>query len=132
MALEGRLSVVAVSAAGTTFATIDDLNSCQMQLGGTSHDVTKFGDTFVRRLQGLSDASYNLAGFFDQADTSGQTIITTAKIARSLIWIMFKPDGSAGWKQQVSVENVNINSTATGIQEFSVTLQAAEGTITTV
>jgi len=132
MALEGRLSVVAVSDAGTTFATIDDLNSCQMTLGGTTHDVTKFGDSFVRRLSGLSDSSYSLSGFFDQADTSGQTIITTAKIARTLIWIMLKPNGTAGWKQQVAVDTLNINSTATGVQEFTCSLQAAEGTITTV
>jgi hypothetical protein len=132
MALEGRLSVVAVSATGTTFATIDDLNSCQMTFGGTTHDVTKFGDSFVRRISGLADTSYSLSGFFAQADTSGQTIITTAKIARTLVWIMFKPNGTAGWKQQVAVDTLNINSTATGVQEFTCSLQAAEGTITTV
>ncbi len=131
MALAGRLSVVAYSTAGTSFATIDDLDSCQMTIAGDVIDTSKFGDTMHRRINGLGDYSFALSGNLAQADTA-QIAIITDKLAGTNGWVMFKPNGTAGWKGQISIGDLQANSTAIGKGEFSVTLQSAGGTLTTV
>ena len=94
MALPGRLAIVAVSTDGTTYSTVDDLNSAQMTIGGNQYDVSKFGDTAIRRLKGLNDVNFNLAGFLSQGDTNGQAALITAKILAPIgIFSPFKPLG---------------------------------------
>lgn len=132
MALAGRLSIVAVGTDGTTFSTVDDLASCQMSWGGTIHDVSKFGDTWLRRLAGIKDNSFSLGGFYNQADTNGQVVMQNAKISDSQVWVMFKPNGTAGWKQAMLIDSWQVNTTEAGVQELSVTLVSAGGTIYTV
>jgi len=132
MAIAGRVAIIAVSTDGTTFSTVDDLNSAQLTIGGNQYDVSKFGDTAMRRLIGLADATWNLAGSLSQGDTNGQAALITAKIAGTNPWVMFKPNGTAGWKQQVAIGDVQIQAIEDGPETISLALMSAGGTITTV
>lgn len=126
MALAGKSLKVRVSttAGGAgTYTDVAELNSASMSQSGTNFDVSAFADTFIKRLQGLKDASYQISGFWVPTDTNGQVALRNAWLNDTTLWVQFLPNGTAGFKQEVKVSQIDFNASVDGAVEFSATLE---------
>ena len=109
-----------------TYYTIGSANDASMSLEGDNQDITAFGENYINRIQGLKDVSYSVSGFYDSADTNGQTVIKTALINDSALYVQFLPDGTNGWKQAVKVSSFEISGSVDGVVEFSVEFEGSD------
>ena len=123
MAMKGKSFVAKTGADGVTWYDIDELNEASMNVAGENIDITKFGDDFVNRIQGIKDCTYSISGFYDPADTNGQLAMWTAFLADTDIWIAFLSDGSAGFEQEVKVSSFEISTSVDGAVEVSIELE---------
>lgn len=128
MALKGTNALVQVStSSGGTYTTVAQMKQAQLKFQGNNVDISKFGDTFMSRLQGLKDASYSLNGFYDPTDTLGQLAIRGAWNADTVLWVKFLYDGTNGWKQQVVVNSFDVSAAVAGVQDLSIAVSSAGG-----
>jgi predicted secreted protein len=131
MATSGRNTIIQVSTNGTTWNTVAELNEATATIEGDNQDVTRFGDSFVRRILGLKDASYELSGFRDATDTTGQEAILDALLNDTTLHVKFLGDGANGFQQEVKVASFEESSSVDGVVEVSIELEGT-GTITKV
>jgi predicted secreted protein len=131
MATSGRNTIIQVSTNGTTWNTVAELNEGTATIEGDNQDVTRFGDSFVRRIQGLKDASYELSGFRSPSDTNGQEAILDALLNDTTLHVKFLGDGTNGFQQEVKVASFEESSSVDGVVEVSIELEGT-GTITKV
>lgn len=123
MALKGKDMRVKFSADGSTWYDIDEINEANMSIEGQNEDITKFGQDYVNRLQGLKDVTYSLSGFYDADDTNGQQALLTAFLADTTIYFGFLPNGTTGWEQVVKVASFDISGAVDGAVELSIDLE---------
>lgn len=131
MATSGRNTVVQVSTDGTNFNTVAEINDGTATIEGDNQDITVFGSSFVKRIQGLKDASYSLSGFRDAGDTTGQEAILDALLNDTALHVKFLGDGTNGFQQEVKVASFEESSSADGSVEVSIELEGT-GTITKI
>jgi predicted secreted protein len=108
---------------GGSFVAVLSIHDGTVNLSGASIDVSEFGDTWMERLQGLKDASYDLKGFYNAADTTGQTVIQSAFLNDTPLFVEMLPDGTAGFKQQVLVSKYTVGSPVNGVISCDITLE---------
>lgn len=131
MAVSGRNTLIKVSKDGTTFNTVAELNEGTATIEGDNQDVTRFGDSFVRRILGLKDTSYELSGFRDASDTDGQEAILDSLLNDEPLFVQFLGDGSTGFQQEVKVSSFEESSSVDGVVEISIELEGT-GPVTRV
>lgn len=103
------------------FVEVMDLNDASMPTESDNQDISTFGSNYVRRLQGLKDATYSLGGFYDPTD-AGQMRIRTALVEDSPLHVRFLPDGTTGFQQEVKVSSFEVSASADGVVEVSIDL----------
>ena len=123
MALAGSGVEISASTNGAAWTEIDELNNASMNCDGENIDITKFGDDYRARIQGIKDAGYSLSGFWDKDDTAGQVAIRGAWAGNTAIYIQILLDGTNGWSQQCRVSSFNISVAADGAVEVSIDLE---------
>jgi predicted secreted protein len=131
MATSGRNTVIQVSTNGTTWNTVAELNEATATIEGDNQDVTRFGDSFVRRILGLKDASYELSGFRDATDTNGQEAILDALLNDTTLHVKFLGDGTSGFQQEVKVASFEESTSVDGVVEVSIEFEGT-GPVTRV
>lgn len=132
MALAARNLVVRVGSSDTgPFNVVDDLKEASMSQSGNNQDVSTFGSQWIRRIQGLKDASYSLSGFYNAGDADGQVALRSAWLTDSPLFVQFLPDGGNGFAQQVRVSTFEVSASVDGVQEVSIELEG-DGPITAV
>lgn len=128
MALAGKRFLVQVStASGGVYTSIGQMNNGTMSIAATNFDVTAFGSSWLARLQGLKDVTYQFSGFFMTTDTNGQTAVRTSLINDSALFIRCLVDGTTGnmFQQEVKISAYDISAAVDGAVELSI---SAEGT----
>ena len=108
---------------GGTFTSALGIHDGTVNLSGTNIDVSEFADTWMERLQGLKDASYDLKGFYNSADTTGQNVIQSAFLNDTALWIQMLPDGTTGFKQQMLVSKYSVGAAVNGAISVDITLE---------
>jgi predicted secreted protein len=132
MAIAGKTLVVKVGAAtGGPFTAVKELKEASMSQSGNNQDVSTFGVAWIKRIQGLKDASYSLSGFYDSTDTAGQVAVRNAWLNDSSLFVQFLPGGTTGFQQEVKVSSYEVSASADGAQELSIELEGT-GAITAV
>lgn len=126
MALKGKSVVVQVSTDDITYNTVAEINDYSSPFDADNIDVTVFGEDFIKRIQGLKDATWSLSGFYDQADTNGQIAIRSAWLNDSDLYIQVLPDGTNGFKQKVKVSSFETSAAVDGAVEVSIDLEGTE------
>jgi predicted secreted protein len=122
--LAGKAFRVKVSTtSGGSFTAVLAIHDGTVNLSGASIDVSEFGDTWMERLQGLKDASYDLKGFYNSADTTGQNVIQSAFLNDTPLFVEMLPDGTTGFKQQVLVSKYSVGSPVNGAISCDITLE---------
>lgn len=109
-----RTKVSPTAGGAGVYTAVAGINSATMTQNAETVDISQFSSSYIERLQGLKDASYDLAGHFEAGDTNGQNAIRTAFTSDSTLWVQFLPDGSAGFKQEVKVASVEIGAEVNG------------------
>lgn len=132
MALAARNLVVKVgSSENGSFNTVADLKEASMSQSGNNQDVSTFGSDWIKRIQGLKDATYSLSGFYNGGDTNGQKALRDAWLGDDPIFVQFLPDGTTGFKQAVKVSSYEVSASVDGVQEVSIELEG-DGPISSV
>lgn len=127
MAMKGKaLRVKVGTLTGGPFNDVLDLNDASMSIEGDNQDVSAFGSDFIKRLQGLKDASYSLSGFYKPDDTTGQAIIRSSLINDTPLFVQFLPDGTTGFKQEVKVSSFEVSAGVDGTVEVSIELEGTD------
>lgn len=96
---------------------IDGAKSVRFKRGVDIFDVTDLKDTSAAHIRatGLFDSDFSISGEFEQADTNGQVSMLTVFAAGSTGYLRYKPNGSAGWKVAILIQDVEISSEATSL-----------------
>lgn len=127
MAMAGKnLRILVANVAAPTpadFVEVADLNDASMPSEADNQDISTFGSDFVRRLQGLKDASYSLGGFYNPTDADGQMAIRSAWADDTPLHVRFLPDGATGFQQEVKVSSFEVSASADGVVELSIDLE---------
>lgn len=123
--------LIKVSTDGTVFSTVNDLNEASMSMEGDNQDISTIGAAYIKRIQGLKDASYELSGFYSTLTADNQIKIRDAWLNDTALHVQFLPDGTTGFKQEVKVASFEVSGAADGVVEVSIELEGT-GTITTV
>lgn len=127
MAMAGKNTVVKVGTAATgTFNEVAGLNEASMSNQGDNQDISTFGASFIKRLQGLKDASYSLKGFYEPGDTNGQVAIRNAWLNDTPLFVQFLPDGTTGFQQEVKVSKFEVSAAVDGVIEVSIELEGSD------
>lgn len=125
MALAGKNVVVEVSTNDTLYNAVKEINDMSISASGDNIDITEFGDDFINRLQGLKDCTFSLSGFYDPTDTTGQVVIQNAWLNDSILYVRIKPNGVAGFKQEVKVSTFEVSASVDGAVEVSIDLEGS-------
>jgi len=125
MSLKGANALFKVGTDGNTFNTVGDLNEASASFEGDNIDITVFSNTFVKRAQGLKDVKYSVSGFAKTDDTNGQTIIQTAWLNGTDLYVQFLYNGTIGFKQKVVVASIEISASVDGMVEYSAEFEGA-------
>ena len=118
-----RVKVSPTAGGAGVYSTVLSIHDGTVNISGATVDVSEFGDTFMERLQALKDASYDLKGFYNAADATGQTAIQSALLNDTVLWVQMLPDGVAGFKQQVLVSKYVVGSPINGAVSCDITLE---------
>lgn len=132
MAIAGKSLLVKVSTASAgTYTTVGQMNSASMSIAGSNLDITAFGASYLSRIQGLKDATYDLSGFYMSTDSSGQTAVRAALVNDSALYAQFMIDGTTGnmFAQEVKVASYDVSASVDGVVELSIGLEGT-GSIT--
>lgn len=126
MALAGKNTVVKVgTSASGPFNEVEELNEASMSLEGDNQDISTFASEFVKRLQGLKDASYELGGFYS-GNAGQQAVIRDALLNDTPLYFQFLPDGTTGFQQEVKVASFEVETAADGVVEVSIGLEGTD------
>jgi predicted secreted protein len=132
MALAGH--AVKVSCADSDIAgdEIDGINSIDWGPSADLLETTDFADTTAARtkLLGLKDLQVTVSGDYEASDT-GQSRLRTNWAAGTTTYVRFLPNGTAGFKCAMLVQDFTISASFDGKVEFSATLMG-NGAIGTV
>lgn len=132
MALAGH--AVKVSCADTDVAgdEIDGINNIDWGPAANLLETTDFADTTGARTRilGLKDLQVTVSGQYEAADT-GQARLRTNWASGASVFVRFLPNGTAGFKCEMKVQDFKITASFDGVVEFSATLQGT-GSIGTV
>jgi|SRR5690606_6021721 len=129
--MKGRSVKVQVSTNGTTWNDVAGLNSASHSTPGNLQETSEFGQDWARRIYGLLDGTWSLAGNYRPDDTNGQMAIRNAQLNDSELHVRVLWDGTNGVAQPVKVESFEVSAEAAGIVEVSIEL-AGDGPITPV
>ena len=121
---------VAITSGGTYTQALGGADGT-MNLSATNLDTSEFGDTFMERLQGLKDASWDFKGFYNAADTTGQGVIQNAFLTDGPLFVQFLPNGTAGFQQQVVVSKYAVGAPVNGVCSLDLTFEGT-GPITLI
>ncbi|MGH9424579.1 MAG: hypothetical protein ACRD3J_31690 [Thermoanaerobaculia bacterium] len=113
------------------YTVVADINKATMSRDGAMLEITQFGDSDIKRILGLRDCTYDLAGFYNSTDTNGQNVIDAAAVAGSELWVEFLPNGVNGWKQQVMVPKFSPSADVKGTNDLTIQL-VGTGPITAI
>lgn len=130
MALKGRSMKVKTGTDGTAWNDVLGIKEASMQNGADNQDISTFGDTFIKRLQGLKDVSYSMSGNYEPTDSTGQMALRDAWLNDTTAYIAFLPDGAAGFEQKVLVSNFEISGAVDGVVEVSIDLEGNDAIAT--
>lgn len=122
----GKKLLAKFSTDGTTWNTIKDLNDASMSIEGDNQDISTFGSDFIKRLQGLKDASYSLSGFYNNTTGDGQKEIQEALLNDTELHVQFLPDGVNGFQQEVKVSSMEPSAGVDGTIENSLELEGTD------
>lgn len=126
-----RIKVSPTVGGAGAYTVVADINKATMNRDGAQLDITSFSDSDIKRILGLRDSSYDLAGFYNSGDTNGQNAIDAAAVAGSELWVQFLPNGVNGWKQQVMVPKFSVSSAVSGTNDLAIQL-VGTGPITAI
>lgn len=130
MAMSGKSLKVKIATVSTgPYSDVPDLNEATMTNEADNQDISTFSAAYVKRLQGLKDASYELSGFYQS--TGAQATIRNAMINDTALFVQFLPDGTTGFQQEVKVSSFEVSGSADGVIEVSIELEGTDA-ITTV
>ncbi len=125
MALAGKNTKVKVGTASAgPFTDVEELNEASMSMEGDNQDISTFGSDFIKRLQGLKDATYELSGFY--ATGGQQQVIREAWLNDTPLYFQFLPDGLTGFQHEVKVASFEVSSAADGVVEVSIELEGTD------
>ena len=110
-----RLKVSTDAGGAGAYSAALGISDGTVNLSGTNVDVSEFGDTWMERIQALKDASYDVKGFYNPADATGQQALQAAFINDTEVWVEMLPDGAAGFKQQVRVSKYSVDAPVNGV-----------------
>ena len=85
-------------------------------------DISKYGNAYKNRMGGLKDTNVTLSGNYNPSDTTGQLVL----VAGDFVWLQVLPDGTAGKKVKMIVEDFTKQAPVEGKQTFSATLQGVD------
>jgi predicted secreted protein len=131
MALAGKNALLKVSTNGTTFTAAAEIKSINGNIAGTNLDTSVFGVAFMQRIQGLKDASYQISGFWNIGDTTGQLALRAALLNDTSVYVQILTDGLVGWQQQVKVQKFAIAAPVNGTVDVTFDLEGT-GVITII
>lgn len=121
----GKNSLVKVGTAGAgPFTDVEEINEASMSLEGDNQDISTFGSDFIKRLQGLKDASYEVSGFY--ASGGQQQVIKQALLDDTPLFFQFLPDGVTGFQHEVKVASFEVETAADGTVEVSIELEGTD------
>jgi len=125
MALKGKNVNIEVSPDDNTYYLVQELNEASMSFEGENIDVTSFCSSFINRIQGLKDNTFDLSGFYAPDDTTGQVLIRDAWENDDDLWIRYIVDKNTGegFKQQVRVSSFEVSATVEDAVEVSIDLE---------
>lgn len=124
MATAGRNLVVQLgTTAGGSFSTIADLKEATMTQSGNNQDVSTFDSDWIRRIQGLKDATYSLSGFYSADTAGGQAALRSSWLNDTPVFIRFLPDGTTGFQQEVKVSSYEVSAAVDGTIDVSIELE---------
>lgn len=118
-----RVKVSTTAGGAGSYTAALGVSDGTVNLSGTSVDVSEFGDTWMERLQALKDASYDLKGFYNAADATGQMALQSAFINDTEVWVQMLPDGTTGFKQRVLVSKYVVGAPVNGVISCDITLE---------
>lgn len=131
MAVSGKGFIVEVSPDNATWSRVAEINDASYGIDGDNQDITVFGDSFIRRLQGLKDVSWSLSGFAREDDLTGQRAIKLSLINDTDLYCRMLYDGVNGLSQEVKVASFEVSASVDGMAEISFDLEGS-GPITLV
>lgn len=109
-AAAGKAAVIKVAA-----ATIQGLNDAKITINGETIDTTDFASSgWLKKILGLKSAEGSVAGFFDAADTTGQTVLRAALLSGTAQTMTFLPDGTNGYTGSFLVTKLELGATVAG------------------
>ena len=91
-----------------------------------NQDISTFSAAYVKRLQGLKDASYELSGYYNMDVAASQKAIRDALINDTRLWVQFLPDGTTGFQQEVKVGSFEVSGSADSVLEVSIELEGTD------
>lgn len=126
MAMKGKNMKVMTGTDGSAWNQVLGIKEASMQNGADNQDISTFGDSYIKRLQGLKDVSYSMSGNYEPTDTTGQVAIRNAWMNDTEVYIGFLPDGTDGFEQIVLVSNFEISGAVDGVVEVSIDLEGSD------
>lgn len=132
MALAGHAVKVSCADSDVAGDEIDGINNIDWGPSADLLETTDFMDTTAARtrLLGLKDLQVTVSGDYEASDT-GQARLRTNQAAGTTTYVRFLPNGSAGFKCAMLVQDFSISASFDGKVEFSATL-VGNGAIGTV
>lgn len=102
----GKTNLVYVHTAqmtGSTGNKINGVNDATYNKLCEIVEITQFGDDYKKRMGGLKDSDVSISGFFDPADTNGQSVL----VPGNTVYLGLYPQGGtvAGTQIPMIVEN---------------------------
>ena len=120
--MKGRSVKVQVSTNGTTWNDVAGLNSVSHSTPGNLQETSEFGQDWAKRIYGLLDGTWSLAGNYRPDDTNGQMAIRNALANDTELHVRVLWDGTNGVAQPVKVESFEVSAEAAGLVEVSIEL----------
>lgn len=122
---------VATTDSSGQYNSVEGLNDASMSIEGDNQDITTFSDNWINRLQGLKDVTFDLSGFYESGDTTGQIVIRDALLNDTALFVQFIVDSSpTGFQCECKVASFEISAAVDGVQEVSISLET-DGALTT-
>lgn len=122
MVYQGHLAVVKVSSTGSSYQTVDGLNSAAISSTPDLEDVTIFGSGSGPaphlKLPTLIDWTIDGSGFL-LADANGQGLVRTSALTGALIYVQFLYNGTTGYSGSGYVKSFKEDASASSTAKFS-------------
>jgi len=131
-ATAGFNGTLEVSDDGSTWTDLGGMDSADFEQILEEIAATEFGDTNVRRIYGLGDASASCSGYAD-SDDAGQTLIQTNFSARDNVYVRYLYDGTNGLSAEFICTSIATESAVDGRGgDRSYSFSLANGSVTVV